>query len=293
MSVLAAFFVACLFAVRQFALAQDNPRPHGDTISGAVMSPTAVDNNVTNPSFESGETPWILYNDLGIECDRIGNYKTATGVAAYDGTQYLWAGGLCNGVTQMGVNNAKQEDVYIPLKNPVLTFYNYLDRTDPDGSNPDDELAYVKLFGDVIWQKRLTRANNTNRWVKAEVDLSAYAGRTMNLKMAGLNGGEKAGGNVYYDQISIISGRPQLDPPSSPYLYSISNSDRDGSYSLSWSSVTGADSYQLQEQKYGGSWNTIYTGTNTSKSRSAQSAGTWCYRVRASNTAGDSPWSAT
>lgn len=81
--------------------------------------------------------------------------------------------------------------------------------------------------------------------------------------------------------------------PESPALYAISNTDGDGTYTVDWGSVAGATSYILEEDDNSAfnSPTTRYSGAATEYDISAQAAGTWYYRVRASNSAGDSDWS--
>jgi hypothetical protein len=81
------------------------------------------------------------------------------------------------------------------------------------------------------------------------------------------------------------------DPPPIPSLFSISNTDGNGDYTIDWSSETGADSYELQEQYYNEGWNLIYNGTSTDHNISSREDGSWCYRVRSSNLGGNSDWS--
>jgi len=81
--------------------------------------------------------------------------------------------------------------------------------------------------------------------------------------------------------------------PDAPTLYSISNPDGNGDYFVDWSSVAEAAGYTLQEDD-NASFNsptTRYTGANSQYQIAGQGAGIWHYRVRASNSAGNSPWS--
>jgi len=81
--------------------------------------------------------------------------------------------------------------------------------------------------------------------------------------------------------------------PSAPILYTISNPDGDGDYTVDWSDVTGANTYTLEEDDNADftSPTTRYSGSDSQYAVSGQAAGTWYYRVKASNAAGDSPWS--
>lgn len=81
--------------------------------------------------------------------------------------------------------------------------------------------------------------------------------------------------------------------PPPPTLDPIWNPDLDGVYAVSWSSVTGADSYELQEEySFSNVWTSIYTGGSTSNNFVDKPTGDFCYRVRAKNNSGSSNWSA-
>lgn len=82
-------------------------------------------------------------------------------------------------------------------------------------------------------------------------------------------------------------------PPAVPALHAIDNGDRDGNYTVRWSSTTGATSYKLDEKLNDGGWAGAYTGSDTSKRYTGKGLGTWCYRVRATGPGGTSDWSAT
>jgi hypothetical protein len=109
---------------------------------------------------------------------------------------------------------------------------------------------------------------------------------------------------VYYDNIAL--GPPFVGfytylplvfktygPPNRPALYPIDNPDGDGNYTVYWTARAGATSYLLQEDDDPafGSPSTAYNGPNTSLTLINHFAGTFYYRVRASNAWGTSPWS--
>jgi hypothetical protein len=83
-----------------------------------------------------------------------------------------------------------------------------------------------------------------------------------------------------------------MSPPSSPTLYDPGDDD-DGTYTVSWSSESTATSYTLEEDDNSGfsSPSVVYTGSGTSKLISGKGNGIYYYRVKASNSGGDSPWS--
>lgn len=81
-------------------------------------------------------------------------------------------------------------------------------------------------------------------------------------------------------------------PPAAPSLNAPSDS-YNGSFSVTWTASSGATHYQLDENYNGGAWTQVESTTNTGAWFSARPAGRYGYGVRACNTAGCSPTSAT
>ena len=64
----------------------------------------------------------------------------------------------------------------------MLSFWYISYRVDADDAAVDN--AYVEVDGNVLWSLDLTEANNTfPDWVNVTVDLSAYVGQTVSLKI--------------------------------------------------------------------------------------------------------------
>ena len=82
-------------------------------------------------------------------------------------------------------------------------------------------------------------------------------------------------------------------PPAGAPAVTVPATNTSGGYSVSWTTVSGASSYQLQERLNSGSWSTIHNAGGTSKAVSGKSTGTWNYRGRACNDAGCGGWSTT
>ena len=80
-----------------------------------------------------------------------------------------------------------------------------------------------------------------------------------------------------------------LNPPGKPSVPSLSNN---GSYSVTWNTVTGATRYELQEKINSGSWNLAQNNSNKTKPYSGKIDGTYYYRVRACNSSLCSSYSA-
>jgi hypothetical protein len=82
-------------------------------------------------------------------------------------------------------------------------------------------------------------------------------------------------------------------PPSSPTLADPGTNDTDGNYTVSWSSVSNATTYTLEEDTSSSfsSHTKIYSGLETTKEITGKSNGTYYYRVMACNECGCSEWS--
>jgi len=82
-------------------------------------------------------------------------------------------------------------------------------------------------------------------------------------------------------------------PPGSAPSISAPASSSTGSYTVSWSGVSGATYYNLQEQLNGGGWALVQANGSTSWGTSGRGNGTYGYIVQACNAGGCGPWSST
>ncbi len=82
-------------------------------------------------------------------------------------------------------------------------------------------------------------------------------------------------------------------PPASAPTLTVPATSSSGSYTTSWTAVTGATSYTLQERVGGGSWATIQASSARSKAISGKGNGSYGYRVQACNAGGCGGWSST
>ena len=80
--------------------------------------------------------------------------------------------------------------------------------------------------------------------------------------------------------------------PSMPPGISYPTSDCDGNFQVSWTAVSGADSYTLQRSTNASFTDAddVYAGSSTSYNQSGLGDGAYYYRVRASNSCGESGW---
>ncbi len=81
--------------------------------------------------------------------------------------------------------------------------------------------------------------------------------------------------------------------PAAPTLYPISNPNGLGNYIVSWSGVSNATAYILEEASSNAFTDaqTVYSGANTSFPASGRGAARYHYRVKAHNSYGDGGWS--
>lgn len=89
---------------------------------------------------------------------------------------------------------------------------------------------------------------------------------------------------VYVDVYitDVPSGTPSLSAPAS---------DSDGTFIVSWGSVSGASKYQLQRRLNSGGWSTVQNNSNTNYTNTNLSAGSYSFRVRACNSVGCASYS--
>ncbi|HEX5786564.1 MAG TPA: hypothetical protein VFY03_00170, partial [Woeseiaceae bacterium] len=87
----------------------------------------------------------------------------------------------------------------------------------------------------------------------------------------------------------------QVEPPETPSDLSGPATDADGTYTISWSAVPGANTwYELQEKIGTGSWATVYSGTLRVLNFSKAVVTSYTYRVAACTALhGCSAWSST
>ncbi len=177
---------------------------------------------VNDGSFENGPPPASAWEeDKNTACEWIGNWPTG----AYHGAYDFWAGGYCKVDEHAYPNsNSVSQLLYVPRADPTLYFYYLLIRIDSDDPIPDD-YAYVQVNGDQVWQKYLTDAQSTYAWVGTSVDLSAYAGQIIELKLGAHSQGELTG-NIHYDYIQLGYGARTegTDPMPTPSPLSTPNS---------------------------------------------------------------------
>jgi hypothetical protein len=93
---------------------------------------------------------------------------------------------------------------------------------------------------------------------------------------------------------TVGSNGCQIVPPAAPATVTVPATSATGSYTVTWVASTGATGYDLEEDVSAsfGAPTTVYTGANLTYNVTGKTNGTFYYRVRATNGAGQSGWTA-
>jgi hypothetical protein len=113
------------------------------------------------------------------------------------------------------------------------------------------------------------------------------------VKAENVSWGESEWSNIESIIVEIHTP-PQPDPLIPPTLYSLTSPDDDGIYTISWSSVSEADNYSLEEDDNNEFTSSIilFSGNSITFNVIDRPNGTYFYRIKAVNdTNGDSNWS--
>ncbi len=138
---------------------------------------------------------------------------------------------------------------------------------------------------------RLEQRKNSGSWSQI------YSGTARSKAVSGLDNGTyeyraracNAGGCGGY---SGAAATVVTHPPGGAPTVTAPATDNDGAFTVTWSSVSTATSYRLEQRKNSGSWSQIYSGSGRSKAVSGLGNGTYEYRARACNAGGCGGYSA-
>ncbi len=154
-------------------------------------------------SFEQGPPPasgWTLAANN--TCGWIGNHSTVWGInTAHHGVNSYWAAGYCSNIPS---TDSVTQTITVPTGsgNQTLTFWLLSYRPSADDPTPDDYFR-VLVNSTVIYSRNITRANDTYpNWLQVILNLSAYAGSTVQLRFTGVSNGALTG-NVLVDEIRL------------------------------------------------------------------------------------------
>lgn len=180
-----------------------------------VTPPGGVRALINDGSFELGPPPGSAWTEVSDQaCEWIGDWYSAWGVPALDGTYDYWAGGYCIvGGLYMPTTSSVTQTVLVPVASPTLSFYYLAYRPDADDVPLDGDHGYVSVNGVEKWSLPFINANNTYpNWAgPVAVDLTAYAGQNITLALGSVSAGSYTG-NVRFDYIEFVGGPVPAEP---------------------------------------------------------------------------------
>ena len=226
-------------------------------------------------------------SDFSSPVTRYSGASTQTNVSGQVvGTWYYRVRATAGG-TQSDWSNSVSTQVLLPA--PVLAAI----------SNPSHADTYLVNWTDVPGATgyRLEQSAN-GAFSTATV---RYSGTASQYQVTGQPGG------TWYYRVFTLAGALESGPSntastvvtasllSAPTLNAISNPDGDGTYAVTWGSVTDAMGYRLEESAspYFTQPTVVYEGSLRQYNAVDMAGGTWYYRVRATAAGGNSPWSGT
>jgi hypothetical protein len=195
--------VLILLVASSNALAQLNLDNH-TTIDNAVVGSSVADYQTylpivtgapqgfilfPNGDFEQGPVIWEEYSSNGYD---LIVQELAPGVAPYDGTWAAWLGGLTDEVSYI------VQQVSVPNDLPFMSYWHWIVSSDECGK----DIAEVLVNDVVVETYSLCSANNTGGWVKKVVDLNAYAGDNVYIKINAVCDGAK-NSNLFIDTVGF------------------------------------------------------------------------------------------
>jgi Zn-dependent metalloprotease len=149
-------------------------------------------NLLANPGFESGATSWT--SSTGVITN------SASG-SPHAGSYYAWLDGYGTAHT-----DTLSQTVTVPAaSSATLSFYLYVD-TEESGSTAYDKLTVAVTSGSTTTTKATySNANASAGYVQKTVDLSAYTGKTITLKLTGTED-SSAATSFLVDDTSLTTG---------------------------------------------------------------------------------------
>jgi subtilisin family serine protease len=166
-------------------------------------APVACTNKVANPGFESGVASWSRSstNALTLICTAAG----CTGAPApHTGSYLAWLGRDTNSETSTVTNSTA-----MVLPAGVSARLSFWYAIDSEESSCTFDYGYVRVTADgltsTIKTFPLCYENTSSTWERMQINLSAYAGKTITLAFRAANDGS-APSSFYIDDVQVVSG---------------------------------------------------------------------------------------
>jgi hypothetical protein len=140
-----------------------------------VRSGPPGSNGVVNGDFEDGRTGWIEYEDSPFFDYPliVHENEMPPAIRPYDGVWAAWLGG------DPELTSWIEQEVTLPESGPELVYWHWIDSIWAcDGSE-----GGVLVDETPVDEFELCQATDTGGWVKRTIDLSAFAGETVRLRI--------------------------------------------------------------------------------------------------------------
>lgn len=143
-----------------------------------------------NGGFEQGQVVWTVFSLVG--WDIIMNSGFPGGVLPYGGSWLAWLGGADNEVSYI------EQEVAVSAYATGLSYWHWIASNDVCGV----DIAWVKVDDVIVDQYDLCTDEDTGTWVIHEVDISAYAGQTVTLRIQ-VDTDADLNSNLFVDDVSF------------------------------------------------------------------------------------------
>ena len=147
---------------------------------------------ILNGDFEQGRAAWEEYSTEGNPLILSSGFPED--VAPHGGAWAAW----------MGRDNEEtaylQQEVSVPPQNPRLTYWHWIDSIDLCGFEYD--FASVEVDGTAVEQYYLCANTDTNGWEQKVVDLGAFAGQSVSLRIR-VDTDDSVISRLYVDDVSF------------------------------------------------------------------------------------------
>ena len=163
-------------------------------IGQGAPTPPPSSNVVVNGDFEGGRTGWVEYEDSTFyDYELIVHASGLPGlITPYDGDWAVWLGGDSELTTYI------EQEITVPATGPELVYWHWIDSIFAcDGSS-----GGVLLNGTFVDQYPLCATADTGGWMRQSVDLTAYAGQTVQLCFASQTEMDNYS-SLYIDTVSV------------------------------------------------------------------------------------------
>jgi kumamolisin len=174
--------------------------------------PRSATTSLANGDFEAGpDGSWTEYSaqgwDLILQCSE-------PPVDCHGGNWMVWLGGDYNETAYIS------QDVTVPSSSPYLSYYRWTASVDMCGY----DYGYVRINGSNVKTYELCDDNDTNGWDYETVNLSSYAGQTVELQFR-LTTDSSLNSNWFLDDVAFQTSPSAIDDVSRPPITTPSSSD--------------------------------------------------------------------